>query len=424
MNILFLTDNFPPEVNAPASRTFEHCQRWVARGHKVTVITCAPNFPTGRVFPGYRNRLYSRECVNGIDVIRVWTYITSNEGFVKRALDFMSFMMTGALAALFVRRADIIVGTSPQFFTACAAWFASALKRKPFVFELRDIWPESIRAVGAMKDGWLFRRLESVEMFLYRRAAAIVSVTQSFRRVLGNRGIDMSKISVVTNGVDLSRFPPQAKDARLLAELGFEGKFVAGYIGTHGMAHALETVLDAAKAVQDRGSDDYRFLFLGNGARKEALKARAAELGLTNVVFVDSVPKAQVAQYWSLLDVSIIHLRKADLFETVIPSKIFECMAMGIPIALGVTGEAADIVTSAGCGVWFEPENASALVAVLDSMHADTGRYAQCRANGIAAAKAYDRSTLADRMLEIFSDVLAKRGRNAPSAAEVKGNIG
>jgi hypothetical protein len=177
MHILFLSDNFPPEVNAPASRTYEHCREWVKAGHTVTVITCAPNFPKGEVFEGYSNRLWQRDDVDGIRVVRVWSYITPNEAFAKRVLDYMSYMVMAFVAAFFVRRVDVIVGTSPQFFTVCAAYGVSLVKRRPWLFELRDIWPESISAVGAMKSGWLLDALEGLELFLYRKAAAIVSDT-------------------------------------------------------------------------------------------------------------------------------------------------------------------------------------------------------------------------------------------------------
>ena len=401
MHILFLTDNFPPEVNAPASRTHEHCRQWVAAGEQVTVITCSPNFPMGRVFDGYRNRLWQQETIDGIRVIRVWSYITANEGFVKRVLDYTSYMLTAFIASLFVRRVDIVVGTSPQFFTAVAAWAVGAVKRIPFVFELRDIWPESIKAVGAMKESAAIRWLEKLELFLYRRAALIVSVTHSFRETLMRRGIDGAKIEVITNGVDLSRFSPRPKDAALEAELGFAGCFVAGYIGTHGMAHALETLLAAMAALQQRPEgQSIRLLLLGDGARKADLEAEAARLGLGNVRFVGTVPKEQVARYWSLLDVSVIHLRQTELFTTVIPSKLFECMGMGIPVLHGVAGESARIVEREGAGIVFEPENAAQLVDGLLRLKSDTELLNRFRAASLAAAGHYDRSELALRMLE------------------------
>ena len=406
MHVLFLTDNFPPEVNAPASRTHEHCRQWVAAGARVTVITCAPNFPKGQVFDGYRNRLWQQEVMDGIRVIRVWSYITANEGFARRVLDYMSFMLSAFLASLFVRRVDVVVGTSPQFFTAVAAWAVGAVKCLPFVFELRDLWPESIKAVGAMKQSAAIELLERVEMFLYRRAVRIVSVTHAFRETLIKRGIDGAKIDVVTNGVDVSRFSPRPKDTALEAELGWQGCFVAGYIGTHGMADGLETLLEAMQtlATHPQGRA-VRLLMLGDGARKAALQEQAQRLGLDNVRFVDTVPKGEVSRYWSLLDVSIIHLKRTELFTTVIPSKLFECMGMGIPVLHGVAGESADIVRREGVGLPFEPENVQALVEGLLRLKTDTELRARLAKAGPAAARRYDRGELALRMLGVLVGV-------------------
>lgn len=405
MHILFLTDNFPPEVNAPASRTFEHCREWVKSGEQVTVITTAPNFPKGRVFQGYKNRLWQTEQMDGIRVIRVWTYVTANEGFVRRVLDYVSFMVSAVISAFFVRRVDVVIGTSPQFFTACAAWLVSCYKWRPFVFELRDLWPESIRVVGAMKDSWALRMLERLELFLYRRAARVVSVTQAFKRNLVSRGIEPDKIRVVTNGVDISRFVPQPRDPALVKELGLEGCFVAGYIGTHGLAHALETLLEAARRAQDEGDRTLAFVLLGDGARKAELKQRAQELGLRNVRFVDSVSKDQVPRYWALLDVAIIHLRRTPLFETVIPSKLFECMGMGIPVLHGVAGESAEIVTTEDVGIPFTPEDATALLEGMRRLQGDAVLYRRLRDNGPIAARKYDRVALARKMLDSLKDI-------------------
>lgn len=409
MHILFLTDNFPPESNAPASRTFEHCSEWVRAGHQVTVMTCTPNFPKGKVFDGYRNRLWQQEEMSGIRVIRVWSYITANEGFIKRILDYQSFMLSATLAAPFVRRVDVVVGTSPQFFTACAAYLVSRIKRIPFVFELRDMWPESIKAVGAMKDSAVIRMLERIEMFLYRKAARIVTVTHAFKDTLIRRGIDGTKVDVVTNGVDLSYFAPQAKDSPLAQKLGLQGMFVAGYIGTHGMAHALETLLEAALILQQTpGAENVRLLFLGDGARKQNLEIQARVMGLENVLFLESVPKDQVVRYWSLLDVSVIHLRKSDLFTTVIPSKLFECMGMGLPVLHGVAGESADIVRREQVGEVFESENPQRLVEGLLRMRNQSDTFESYQRNCLIAAKRYDRKNLAQTMLQVLINLKEK----------------
>ena len=405
MHILFLTDNFPPEVNAPASRTFEHCREWVKAGHRVTVVTCAPNFPKGKVFDGYQNRLWSRETMDGIDVVRVWSYVTANEGFLRRILDYQSYMVTATIASLFIRRVDLVIGTSPQFFTACAAYVVSRLKFRPYIFELRDLWPESIKAVGAMKNARDIALLESLELFLYRKSARVVSVTQSFKNILVRRGIDAAKIEVVTNGVDLSNFKPRAKDAALTKELGLEGAFVAGYIGTHGLAHGLETLLAAAEKLRGKG---FVFLFLGDGARKQALRDQAAAMKLDNVVFIDSVSKADVARYWSLLDVSVIHLKKTDLFTTVIPSKLFESMGMGLPVLHGVAGESADIVRAEGAGIPFTPESADELAAALERLKSNPAELEQFRTSCLKGAQHYDRTNLALKMLRVLEAVVKK----------------
>ncbi|MGP1274253.1 MAG: glycosyltransferase family 4 protein [Caulobacterales bacterium] len=417
MHILFLTDNFPPEVNAPASRTFEHAREWVKAGAKVTVITCAPNFPKGKVFDGYRNRLRSTEELDGITVIRVWTYITANEGFYKRTLDYVSFMVSAFLASFSVRNIDVIVGTSPQFFTAMGAFLVSLLRRRPWVFELRDIWPASIKAVGAISDGPVLSVLERIEMFLYRRASHIVTVTHAFRAELAERGIDASRMSVVTNGADLSRFRPAGGSPALAASLGLEGCFVAGYVGTHGLAHGLETLLDAAALLQEQTATRHvRIVLLGDGARKAHLRQRADELGLNNIVFLDSVPKDAVPSYWGLLDVSIIHLKRDPLFTTVIPSKLFECMAMGVPVLHGVEGESADIVRREKVGETFEPENAGELAQRLTRLVAEPETLASYREAGLAAAARYDRANLAADMLGILRET-AGPSRHAGSGA-------
>ncbi len=403
MHILFLTDNFPPEVNAPASRTFEHCREWVKKGHGVTVITCAPNFPHGRVYEGYRNRPWQKEVMDGVKVIRVWSYMTSNAGFIKRILDYISFMFSSVCAIPFISEADVIVGTSPQFFTACAAYIGSRIKRIPFIFELRDLWPESIKAVGAMKNRPLIRLLERVEIFLYKKASAVVAVTESFKKILIARGIAADKIYVITNGVNFNGFRRRPKDERLSAQLGLAGKFVAGYVGTHGLAHGLEVILECADLMRriDQ-SDSHRFILLGDGAKKEELKSKALKMGLHNVIFLESVPKSEVPRYWALLDASIIHLKKEDLFTSVIPSKLFECMGMGIPVLNGVKGESAAIVQKEDIGLVFEPEDAWDLCKKLMRLRRDTADYHRMQVNCMAAARHYDRSALAIRMLDVL----------------------
>lgn len=404
MHILFLTDNFPPEGNAPATRTYEHAIRWVSKGHKVTVITCAPNFPEGKVFDGFKNKLYDVSELGGIRVVRVKTYITANEGFVKRILDYMSFMVTGFFAGLFQKKTDVIVATSPQFFCVCAGWALSAVRRKPFIFELRDIWPASITAVGAMKDSKAIRLLEKIEMFLYKRADAIVSVTHAFKQELIERGVDGSKIDVVLNGVDLSKYEPQEKDAELAKQYGLEGKFVAGYIGTHGMAHGLEHIVDVAERLQS--NDDIRVVFAGGGAARQKVVDLVEKKQLKNVVLIDRQPKEMMPRLWSLCDVSLVPLINSDLFKTVIPSKIFECMGMGIPTIMSVPeGEATDIIRKTESGIVIESENVNQIATAVDKLSTHKELFLELQKSSVKAAPLYSRDLMAEDMLAVFKRV-------------------
>ncbi len=406
MRILFLSDNFPPESNAPATRLHEHAVRWVRAGHEVTVITCAPNFPEGKLYAGYRNAWRQVETVDGIRVVRVKTYITANEGFLRRTLDYMSFMVMAFVMGLFERRPNVVVATSPQFFCAIAGWALSVAKWRPFVFELRDLWPASIVAVGAMGRSPAIRLLERIELFLYRRAAAVISVTESFREDLVARGIDRGKIHVVINGVDLDRYEPQPRDAGLEREFALEGKFVAGYMGTHGLAHALPKVLEAAERLRER--EDIVFFFAGSGAQRGMVERIVAERGLANVRLIPRQPKARMPALWSACDVAIVPLRDNPVFATVIPSKIFESMGMGVPILMSLPeGEATRIVRETGAGVCVPPEDPAAMAAGIVELAEHPNRVAALRAAARAAAPQFSRDRLAMRM----ADILARIGR-------------
>lgn len=404
MKVLFITDNFPPEVNAPASRTYEHAMRWVADGAKITVITCAPNFPKGEVHAGYQNSWRTVEDVDGIRVVRVKSYITGNEGFALRILDYMSFMCSAVFFGLFEKRPDVVVGTSPQFFAAFGAWVLSVAKWRPFVFELRDLWPASIVTVGAMKKGPAIRFLEKLELFLYRRAALIISVTESFREDLVSRGIDRSKIHVVRNGVDLRRFAPRPRSSDAADALGVGDRFVIAYLGTHGMAHDLGNVLDAAKLLQDRS--DAVFLFVGDGAAKPDLLARARAEGLSNVLFHESVPKDDMPDIWSVTDIALVHLKDDPVFATVIPSKIFEAMGMGKPILIvQPKGEASEMVVATQAGEWVGPANPQALAAAILALEEDRTRRDRMSSFSRKAAELNSRDRLAGEMLQILRSV-------------------
>ncbi len=404
MHILFLTDNFPPETNAPARRTYEHVREWVKNGHRVTIITGAPNFPAGRVYSGYRNKLIQHENMEDIHVIRVWTYITRNEGLIMRTLDYFSFMLSAIFGSPHVKKPDVVIATTPQFFTAIAGFVVAKMKRRPYVMEIRDLWPETIMAVGAIKRGWIIRALGKLARFLYRRAQLIIPVTHSFKKVLTDMGIQPDKIHVITNGVDLKTVVPSRTPEEVRAMHGLpDGKFLVGYVGTIGMTHGLATVLEAAHLAQDNHTQ--HFVIMGDGADKQSLIEHVHTRHLKNITFLDRAPHQDAIDLLSTLDVALVLLKDLPLFETVIPSKLFEAMALGIPVVLGARGESLSIVNEYHCGIGIRPENTVDLAAAIRKLQADRNACKIMGANGQRAIRhKYNRVTLARAMLMILQE--------------------
>lgn len=401
MHILFLTHYFPPEVNAPASRTHENAKRWVRKGHRVTVLTCAPNHPAGVVYPGYRNRPTQWEEIDGIRVLRVGTVLSANKGFGKRTLNYVSYMASAIFFSPLVNGVDIVVSTSPQFFCGLAGFFVSAGKRAPWVVEIRDLWPESIVAVGAVRNRGVIRFLESVETFMYRKADRVVALTNAFKRHIAGRGVPPERIEVVKNGADLDRFRPMPRENAFRATHGLTGKFVASYIGTHGMAHGLDTIFRAAERLRSDGR--IVFLLVGDGAERENLLKEKERLGLANILMLPQQPKERMPEILAASDASLVLLKKADLFKTVIPSKLFEAMAMERPIVLGVEGESREIVKEGECGLCIEPENETALAGALARLADDPGLAHRLGENGRRfVVRDYDRDALAGRYLSLL----------------------
>ena len=402
MHILFFSDNFPPEGNAIASRVYERALYWVKWGHQVTVVTSVPNFPEGKIYKGYRNKFYQEENMDGIKVVRVKTFIAKNQGFFLRLLDFLSYIFPAGLAGLWQKKPDVIIATSPQFFVGMTALWVAFFKRLPFILEVADIWPASIVGVGAMKMSPLIRALEKLELFLYHRAKAIVVLTEAFKTNLTARGVAERKISVVINGVELSKYQPLPKDEALALKLQIkEEAFVVGYIGTHGMAHGLMNVLKAAEKLKNH--PEILFLFVGAGAEREALIQYAAAQQLSNVKFIPVQAKALIHKFWSLCHVALVHLKNDVVFKEVIPSKIFEAMGMGLPLLLvAPDGEASKIVTVDEVGKWIEADNPERLADAVIDYYEDPETRCTLAYRSLKRAAFYSRERQARDMLNVI----------------------
>jgi glycosyltransferase involved in cell wall biosynthesis len=360
---------FPPEVNAPANRTHEHCRRWVQDGHEVTVITGVPNHPRGRIFPGYANRWIQEETIDGIRVLRTWMYLTPNSGFLRRVANYLLFALTAILASPRAERPDVVVATSPQFFVGVAGAIIARLKRRPFVLEIRDLWPKSIVELGQLGPGPVLSALEALERWLYRSADGVVVNTRTFHDHITARGVASESIELVYNGIDPALFKPRPKNQGLLAKHGLENRFTVAYVGTLGLAHGLTLLVDVAERLAARR--EIQFVLIGDGADREKLEAEVAKRGLDNVHMLGLQPRDAMPDWIASIDVLLVMLRDLPVFETVIPSKIFEFLAQERPVILSAKGEIRRMMEEADGALVIDPEVADQLVAAIEEIIAN-----------------------------------------------------
>jgi len=409
MRIALLCQYFHPEIGAPSARLHSLARDFRAMGHEVVVLTGFPNHPTGVIPPEYRGRWTADEDMDGVRVLRSWLYATPNEGFVRKTLSHLSFMITAVvLGAPRLGKVDVIVVSSPAFFSVISAWAISVFKGVPFVFEVRDLWPAVFVDLGVLRNRWIIAALERLEMALYARSAAVVTVTRSFEESLVRRGLPPGKVFTVTNGVALEDFAPGAGDAALRRELGAEGKFVALYIGAHGISQALSAILGAAKRLA--AEKDVLFLFVGEGAEKRKLEALAREWSLPNVRFLGAQPRDGVLRFYRTADLCLIPLRDIPLFDSFIPSKMFEIMACERPIVGSVRGEAARILRDSGSCEVVPPEDSEAIAAAVLRLRDDPQtRRAMGERGRRFVAEHYQRRELARRYAGILEGVAGTR---------------
>jgi glycosyltransferase involved in cell wall biosynthesis len=417
MRILYVSHYFPPEMGAPAGRVAGLARQWAQAGHEVHVLTGFPHHPTGVIPPEYRRafrRGYLREDFHGVHVHRTWIFPAANRGKVRRSLNYLSFMLSAAVTgAMRLPRPDVIIATSPQLLCAAAGHVLARRFLAPLVMEVRDLWPESLVAVGASQHrSPLVKGLERLARVMYRRAAHVVTITEAQREAVMSAGVAGTRVSVVPNGVDA-------------AFLQFDGRrpdlsrFMVTYIGTLGMAHKLETLLEAAAAL--RHEPGILFRIVGEGARRQALEAHARALNLQNVEFVGERPRDEVPRWIAESSACVVLLRQSPVFLTVVPSKMLEIMAVGRPILLGVEGEARALLERAGAGIAVPPENADALAQAILRLRRDPALARRCGESGRAfVQREFRREGLASRYLELLH-LVATAGARVPQLETLEG---
>jgi len=409
VKILYVSQYFPPEMGAPSARVSELARHWAAAGHDVTVLTGFPNHPTGVVPAPYRRALWRgtlREEINSVHVVRTWLWPLPNRKSHERIRNYASFCVSAALRGSVLARPDVVIATSPQLLAGVAGWWISRVKRTPFVLEVRDLWPESLAAVGAAGEtSLLFRMLRRVAAFLYRRAAKIVVVTPAFRdRIVRDYAVAEERIAVVPNGVETDLFAPQPRvEAR--QRLGVDERFIICYLGTLGNAAGLEVLLDAAERLA-QVAPEALVLLVGEGAEKAKLQADAQLRGLQNVRFIDQVPREHVPEILNASDVCTVLLRQSEVFETVIPTKMLEMMSCARPVVLGVAGQARALLEEARAGIAIPPGDAEALVAAVLRLRADSAAAEAMGQNGRRyIVENLSRASTAEQYLQLLSTV-------------------
>lgn len=406
LKITIITEFFPPEIGAGSTRAYEHSKNWVQLGAEVTVITGFPDYPDGIIPDEYRGHRFLKEKMDGINIIRTYTVPAPNKGFSKRVISFFSFLISSIIQGTWAMgKQDLIISTSPPFFVGIAGYIISRIKRIPFIFEIRDLWPESVVQLGQLKNKIIISLLEKIELILYKKADLIITVTESFVDYIHAKGITREKIKVIKNGVNLDIYYPKIPQSELINKLGLNNKFVVAYIGTIGLSHAIDMVISTAEKLKT--TKEIVFLLIGEGAEKDKLVKQAERLKLNNVIFLPKIPREDLSNYYSITDVLLVPLRNLKVFRTVIPSKIFEIMAVQKPIIISVDGEAREIINKANSGIYSEPENFNMLADKILVLKNNPELRRKLAENGRKfVEEKFNRKELANRYIQILRNLI------------------
>lgn len=402
MKILLIHQAFVTEDEAGGTRHFEFARYLIRRGYRFSVIASSVSYLTGKVIPSIRGRLFAKESQDGLEIIRTWTYSSIHKSYIKRTLSFISFMIGSFLGALKVHKVDIFWGTSPPIFQALTAYAVSRLKRKPFLLEIRDLWPEFAIGMGVLRNPILIRMAKASEKFLYHHANIIVVNSPGFIPYITKHSVSKEKIKFISNGVDVSMFNVSTEKAdKVKRELNLEDKFVVLYTGAHGPANDLGTVIDAAERLKDYS--DILFLFVGDGKDRPRLMEKAKSLSLKNVVFLPAQPKQKMPEILAASDVCIAILKAIPMFTTTYPNKVFDYIAASKPTILAIDGVIREVIEKANGGIFVKPGDSDALSRAVLKYYGDRNL---CAEHGRNARKFVEKNFDRKYHVRMFEQVL------------------
>ena len=412
MKILFVTQYFPPEIGAGAIRVHEMCKEWVAQGHDITVLTGFPNYPTGNVPREYKRKIWKLihiENIDGIRIIHTWLYPTDYRGALVRILNYLSFLISASFTGMFVHKPDIVLATSPPLLVGLAGYWISFIKRVPFIFDVRDLWPESLVIADEINQrNLVFNCLKHLSKFLYRHSAKVVVVTDGFKKeLIDHYNLHGDRIAIIKNGVDLTFFKPNSNNGKTKKDLGFDQKFVVSYFGSIGISHGVENILACAKCLLDHR--EILFLIVGEGARKHVCLKLKEDDKLDNVQIWDNQPREKIPELINASNVFLVSHINAPVFNTFIPSKMFEGMACEIPLLAAVAGDAAEIVNASKAGIVVERENPKDMADAIIRLYENQSYCDELGSNGLEFVRTnFSRQQLANHYLEIIQNTIIK----------------
>ncbi len=411
MRILILSQWYPPE---PMKLLSDMAESFVAMGHQVTVLTGFPNWPSGKIYPGYRQRLVQRETVNGVRVIRIPLYPDHSGNAFKRAANFLSFALSAAILGPFVvPRVDVMHVVHPPITVGLPAWLLSRLKGFPFTMEIQDMWPENLRSTGMLRNEAVLRGIGTLARWVYSRSSSIRVISPGFKTNLMTKGVPESKTAVISNWVDTEYYCPLPPDPALQSRFGMTSRFNILYAGNIGLAQGLDTLLDAAALL--KSNEAIQFVLAGDGVEYERLVAESRRLELGNVKFLGRLPGNLMPSLYASADVLLLHLKEDPLFEITIPHKLFTYLAAGKPVLAAARGDAADVVRSSDSGLVCTPGRAADLASAVLMLHGMPP--AERQRLGSNARRAATRAFSRDRLVHELSRVLESVALGCGAAA-------
>ena len=402
MRILFLTQYCPPEVGAPQNRIFEFSKKLKEFGHEVTILTALPNYPRGEIFEEYRGKRIVLEEIDGIKIVRTNIYATKSKSFIKRLINYFSFTFSSVFQGVkYIGNQDVIITESPPLFLGWSGYVLSKLKKAKFVFNIADLWPESAVKLGVLSNKVFIKMAIWLEEFCYKKASAITCQTQGIVDDIIDRGFNKTKVHLVTNGVDTELFKKEERDEEFRKSIGINSKFALCYAGIHGIAQGLEVIITVAEIVKDK--EDIQFVFVGDGSEKQDLINMVKEKKLNNVTFLPLQPTANMPKIVASMDAAIIPLKRLQLFEGALPSKMFETLSAEVPIIMAVKGEAERLINNAQAGIVVEPENPQEIAEAVIKLYNDKELRNTLGKNGRKYVKEhYDRNNITRNLERIL----------------------